>query len=101
MTRAKPVPTTRWKAGDEHDVTKSRRHSTDRRINDLERGRTHRRTSIAMEASEYFKAARNVIGAKKTAIKAWYILDPLSDAIKRWDLITAIALLFTAVAPCA
>ena len=57
-----------------------------------------RRDSIAMNAAEYMRAAKKALVKQKVRGRQWYIIDPLSDGVKRWDVTTALALIFTAIA---
>ena len=98
ITRARPAAL--WMPG-EHTQKKLESHGrmsvVNQKIVSLERARTHRRNSIKVDAADYFKALSEQ--KSKPAVKRqWYILDPLSNAVKRWDLVTAIVLMYTAFA---
>ena len=70
-----------------------------RRIDALERARTTSRNRVKVDATDFFKATANMSAkAKRHLIKPWYLLDPMADAMKRWDALTALVLIFTAFA---
>ena len=102
-TRAKPVR--QWRKSSSNNRASGlvpegvvKRQSVVQRIDNLERARTVRRDSIAMNAAEYMRAAKKALVKQKVRGRQWYIIDPLSDGVKRWDVTTALALIFTAIA---
>ena len=86
-TRAKPVR--QWRKSSSNNRASVpeglvKRQSVVQRIDNLERARTVRRDSIAMNAAEYMRAAKKALVKQKVRGRQWYIIDPLSDGVKRW-----------------